>query len=119
MLVNKNTPQQTEGNKRKELTMIHFNLTNASDVKKLASTIAEIIGTDYEFVNNAYKISDYEVDENGTLDWDDYCDADEEHMEQSTNLVNALLEKGYESSESKMFAEWENEMDTDEPFRWA
>ena len=85
----------------------HFNVSG-QDRKKLVKAITEHLGQEAKYLgvpSCAYQIGTYTVSKDGALSWGDMDDADPAHLDESTELVQALEAAGFHSDEVAFFEE--------------
>ena len=94
----------------------HFNVSG-QDRKALVKAISEHLGQEAKYLgvlSCAYQIGTYTVSKDGALSWADLDDADPAHLDESTELVQALEATGFHSDEVTFYDEQAAAMEQEE-----
>ena len=95
----------------------HFNVSG-EDRKNLVNTISTHLGIPAKYLgvpSCAYQIGSYTVSKGGALSWDDMDDADPAHLDESTELLQALEAAGFHSDEADFCEEQQAAIEAGEP----
>ena len=94
----------------------HFNVSG-EDRKNLVKAISEHLGAEAKYLgvpSCAYQIGSYTVSKTGELSWSDLDDADPTHLDESTELLQALEAAGFHSDEAAFYEEQQAAIEADE-----